>query len=183
MNLIRHIFDIEAPPETVFTSITTADGLSSRWTTKVEADTAERGSLFSFTFRGPFNPQLRITEIELPSLVAWEGVRGHDAWGSTTIRFRLDPVESGRWFTSGTRWDWICPTMLSRQPTSPGGTTSTACAFSAKRVTAGRIRLALQTQELVPRNSNGSCWRSSTSSPPPFQDAQPPGNPWQLVKT
>ncbi|MGP0110645.1 MAG: SRPBCC family protein [Acidimicrobiales bacterium] len=87
MNLIHHVLDIQAPPETVFTSITTADGLSHWWTTKVQADSAELGSLFPLTFRGPFNPQLRITEIESPSRVTWEGVSGHDAWGATTIRF------------------------------------------------------------------------------------------------
>jgi hypothetical protein len=32
----------------VFTAITTADGLSSWWTTKVAGDTAQRGSLFLF---------------------------------------------------------------------------------------------------------------------------------------
>jgi uncharacterized protein YndB with AHSA1/START domain len=95
MNLIHHAFDIQASPETVFTSITTAEGLSGWWTTKVRGDTAERGSVFSFTFQGPFKPQLQITEIERPSLVAWEGVGGHDPWGATTIRFRLDPTEDG----------------------------------------------------------------------------------------
>jgi hypothetical protein len=29
---------------------------------------------------------------------------------------------------------------------------------------------------------HGSCWRSSTSSPLPFQDAQPPGNPGRFKK-
>ncbi|MGO8862960.1 MAG: SRPBCC family protein [Acidimicrobiales bacterium] len=95
MNLIHHVFDIQAPPETVFASITTADGLSSWWTTKVNADTALRGSLFLFTFRDPFNPQLRITEIESTNLVAWEGVSGHDAWGTTTLRFQLDRADAG----------------------------------------------------------------------------------------
>lgn len=66
MNLIHHVFDIKAPPELLFSSITTADGLSAWWTTKVQADNAEIGSLFLFTFRGRFNPQLRITEIESP---------------------------------------------------------------------------------------------------------------------
>ena len=83
MNLIHHVLDIQAPPETVFTSITTADGLSPWWTTKVQADNAELGSLFLLTFRGPFNPQLRISEIESPSRVTWEGVSGTGiCWGS-----------------------------------------------------------------------------------------------------
>jgi hypothetical protein len=36
-----HVFDIKAPPELLFGSITTADGLSAWCTTKVEADNAE----------------------------------------------------------------------------------------------------------------------------------------------
>jgi uncharacterized protein YndB with AHSA1/START domain len=95
VNLIHHVFDIQAPPEAVFASITTADGLSSWWTTKVQADSAEPGSLLMFTFRGPFRPQLRITEIEPPVRVTWEGVSGHDAWGATTIRFQLDRIDEG----------------------------------------------------------------------------------------
>jgi uncharacterized protein YndB with AHSA1/START domain len=95
VSLIHHAFDIQAPPETVFTSITTADGLSSWWTTTVTAGTAELGSLFMLGFRGPFNPRLRITEIERPSVVAWEGVSGHDAWGPTMLRFELDRIEGG----------------------------------------------------------------------------------------
>jgi uncharacterized protein YndB with AHSA1/START domain len=95
VNLIHHVFEVQAPTDTVFTSITTGDGLSSWWTTKVQAGPAERGSLFLFTFRGPFKPQLRIAEVEAPSLVAWEGMGGHDAWGATTLRFQLDPIEGG----------------------------------------------------------------------------------------
>jgi uncharacterized protein YndB with AHSA1/START domain len=95
VNLIHHVLDIQAPPETVFTSVTTADGLSPWWTTKVQADSAELGSLFLLTFRGPFNPQLRITETESPSRVTWEGFSGHDAWGATTIRFQLDRIDGG----------------------------------------------------------------------------------------
>ena len=93
MNLISHVFDIQAPPETVFCSLTTADGLSAWWTTKVQGDSAARGSLFQFMFRGPFNPQPRIIEIDSPILVVWKGVSGHDAWGATTIRFQLDSVD------------------------------------------------------------------------------------------
>lgn len=95
MNLIHHVFDIQAPPESVFTAVTTADGLSAWWTTVAHADTAECGSLYHFTFRGPFNPHLRVTEIEPPSFVAWEGVGGHDAWGPTSIRFEFDLIDGG----------------------------------------------------------------------------------------
>ncbi len=95
MNLIHHVFDIQAPQESVFTAVTNADGLSSWWTTSVQAETAAPGSRFRFAFRGSFNPQLRITEIESPSLVAWEGVDGHDAWGPTLLRFEFSRIDTG----------------------------------------------------------------------------------------
>ena len=95
MNPIHHVLDVQAPPEAVFTSITTAEGLSAWWTATALEGTATQGSLFLFTFRGRFTPLLRITEIDSPSFVAWEGVSGHDAWGPTSLQFRLDPVEGG----------------------------------------------------------------------------------------
>jgi uncharacterized protein YndB with AHSA1/START domain len=95
VNHAHHVFDIRETPDTVFASITTAGGLSSWWTTSVQAGTAERGSLFLFRSRGPFDPQLRMTEIESPSLVAREGVSGHDAWATTTLPVQPDRIEGG----------------------------------------------------------------------------------------
>ena len=107
MNLIHHVLDIQAPPETVFTSITTADGLSPWWTTKVQADSAELGSLFLLTFRGPCNPQLRISEIESPSRVTWEGVSGTGTcWGSAGTIKR--PVEGELLATVPRNWRRRC---------------------------------------------------------------------------
>jgi hypothetical protein len=95
VNLLHHVFDIQASQETAFTAVTNGDGLSSRWTNSVQADTAEPGSRFRFAFRGPFNPQLRIPEIEPTSLVAWEGVDGHDPRGPTLLRFEFDRIGNG----------------------------------------------------------------------------------------
>lgn len=95
MQTIHHVLDIDAPRESVFTVLTTTSGLSSWWTTKVEANEMALGTLFDVTF-GPFNPHLRITEFDCPARVTWEGVRGHDAWGeSTTIRFELEAKSGG----------------------------------------------------------------------------------------
>jgi hypothetical protein len=64
-------------------------------TTKVQVDEDEVGSIFLFTFRGSFNPQMRISEIEMPSVVEFDGMGGNEAWGATTIRFQLDPIYEG----------------------------------------------------------------------------------------
>jgi len=65
-------------------------------------------------------------------------------------------------------------TMLSRQSTSPGGTTSIACASAAKRVTASRINPAHPAQELVPPNSNDSNLSSPFLESDKFQESQGP---------
>jgi uncharacterized protein YndB with AHSA1/START domain len=96
LSTVHHLLDIAAPPEVVFRSLTTAEGLSAWWTTEVTAGEPMVGADLSFTFRGPFNPQMRIVELDRPACVTWKGTGGHDAWGkTTTIRFQLDPADGG----------------------------------------------------------------------------------------
>jgi uncharacterized protein YndB with AHSA1/START domain len=96
MRTVHHLFEIAAPRETVFRSLTTAPGLAAWWTTEVNADEVAVGATIRFTFRGPFSPRMRITELDPPAGVAWGGIGGHDAWGrATAIRFRLDAADGG----------------------------------------------------------------------------------------
>jgi uncharacterized protein YndB with AHSA1/START domain len=93
---IHHVFEIAAPRETVFRALTTADGLAGWWTTHVRMDEAAVGASITFTFRGAFNPRMRITAIDPPAHVDWEGVGGHAAWGThTAIRFELEATSGG----------------------------------------------------------------------------------------
>lgn len=95
--MIHHVFEIAAPRETVFRALTTADGLAGWWTTQVRMDDVAVGARIDFTFRGPFNPQVRITEVDPPAHVAWEGVSGYAvAWGAqTSILFALEATSGG----------------------------------------------------------------------------------------
>lgn len=93
---ICHAFEIAAPPETVFSALTTAEGLSRWWTTSVSGEAAKVGGMIRFTFRGPFNPVLRVTRFDPPARVEWHGAGGHAAWGSRTgIEFGLHAAGSG----------------------------------------------------------------------------------------
>jgi len=93
---VHHICEIRAPRETVFNALTTTEGLSGWWTTGAMAEEAAVGATLVFTFRGPFNPQMQVVELDRPTQVSWEGVGGYDAWGSTTfIRFALDATSGG----------------------------------------------------------------------------------------
>lgn len=88
---IRLVLDIAAPPESVFSAITTVDGLAAWWTTQVRAEEAT----LECTFRGAFSPRMQVAECVSPTRVRWEGRGGHDAWGATDISFTLAPMDGG----------------------------------------------------------------------------------------
>lgn len=93
--MIHHRLEIVAPRERVFGALTTAEGLSAWWTTKVRADAPAVGAYLHFTFRGPFNPRMRISELSPPERLSWKGVGGHAAWGDTAISFELEETGGG----------------------------------------------------------------------------------------
>lgn len=93
---IRHELEIAAPPEIVFRALTTADGLARWWTTGVSGDPAAAGGLIRFTFRGPFNPVMRVAAFDPPARVEWQGAGDHAAWGTrTSIEFSLSAADGG----------------------------------------------------------------------------------------
>lgn len=90
------MFEIRPLREMVFNALTTTEGLSGWWTTGATAEDAAVGANLVFTFGGPFNPHMRVVELDRPAHVGWEGVGGHEAWGATTtIRFDLDATSDG----------------------------------------------------------------------------------------
>ena len=100
MKTIHHVFDTTAPRDTVFAALTTARGLSGRWTTSVKAG-AGAGAIAHFTFAGDFHPDMRVTALEPPALVCWECVGGHEPWAQNTFRFELGDKATGRSSVSG----------------------------------------------------------------------------------
>ena len=94
MRTIHHVLTTTAPPAAVFSALTTAEGLSGWWTTKVTAEPAV-GSVVQFTFGGDFNPQMRVTDLTPGALVAWECVGGHEPWAANTFRFELAGQDGG----------------------------------------------------------------------------------------
>ena len=150
MNFIQHAFDIQAPREKVFTSITTADGLSSWWTTEVQADEAKVGALYHFTFRGPSIRNSGLPRSTRPpwcpgraSAVTTPGEPPRSASNS-------NPLMTGPWSASGTRWVRKGRRLPSLQQTSTGATTSTACGSSASGARASRIDLVFPRPESAP---------------------------------
>jgi uncharacterized protein YndB with AHSA1/START domain len=94
MKTIHHVFEIAAPPGKIFAALTTTEGLSEWWTTKVSAQ-AKVGAVVDFTFGGDFNPDMRVTEFDPPVLVGWKCEGGHEPWTENTFRFELEKKGSG----------------------------------------------------------------------------------------
>lgn len=95
MHDIVHELTIEAPPEAVFTAITTADGLASWWTTDATAD-PELGGTATFGFDdGATRLTMRIDAIDAPELVHWNCTGGPEEWVGTSVAFRIEPSPGG----------------------------------------------------------------------------------------
>ena len=89
MKRIIHAVHITARREKVFEALTTEGGLSSWWTTRVSVD-ARVGGVVDFTFLEGFNPDMEITALDSPAVVAWTCVGGHEPWANNTFRFAIE---------------------------------------------------------------------------------------------
>ena len=94
MKKIIHCLNVKVSPGAVFPALTTETGLASWWSTKVKAE-ARIGGIVDFTFIADFNPNMKVTSLEDPSLVAWECVSGHPPWANNTFRFALKETDGG----------------------------------------------------------------------------------------
>jgi len=94
MKTILHTADISSSPSKVFAALATEEGLSGWWTTKVKAD-VRVGGIIDFTFGQTFNPDMEITTLEKPQLVAWKCVGGHEPWSDNTFHFKIEARGDG----------------------------------------------------------------------------------------
>lgn len=95
MKKILHVVNIDAPRKKVFDAVTTETGLTSWWSTKVSAEERQGGEV-RFTFRGDFNPVMKIASLDEPRFLEWECVSGHEPWQKNTFGFQLKELEDGR---------------------------------------------------------------------------------------
>jgi uncharacterized protein YndB with AHSA1/START domain len=60
LRTIHHVFSVSARPDRVFGALTSGEGQSGWWTTKVAVERHVGGHV-RFTFGGAFNPDMEIT--------------------------------------------------------------------------------------------------------------------------
>ncbi len=106
MDDIMHWISIDAPPARVFDAVTTAQGLSSWWTSDVEADAAVGDvSVFGFNDRSVVF-RMRVDELAAPHCVRWTCVGDFPEWEGTRIEFRIEETDEGQSNLTFTHAGW-----------------------------------------------------------------------------
>ena len=96
MQDICHALTIDAPPETVFDAINSAEGNRAFWTDQTEYEPTE-GSTAVFSFGSDAETQFRFeaTSLQRPRSLTWTCVGGPPEWQPTSIVWTLTPADGG----------------------------------------------------------------------------------------
>lgn len=90
-----HAVDIDADAATIFTAITTRDGLAGFWTSDCDAQ-AVIGSVSRFGFpAAPVDLRMRVDGLEPIRSVSWTCLGDFPHWADTTISWEIGPAASG----------------------------------------------------------------------------------------
>ena len=87
MSCIRHLLTIHQTEWSVYSALTTVEGLSHWWTPRVSGDPGEGGSL-RFYF-GDYYKEMRVIKNEPPTMLVWRCTEGVPEWIDTVITFEI----------------------------------------------------------------------------------------------
>jgi len=92
---ILHQLVINVPPAAVFDAITQKKGLSSWWTTDVNAECMV-GTIAEFGFNSrAVVLEMRVVALDKPNFIRWHCLAGHTEWSNTDLTFALSAREGG----------------------------------------------------------------------------------------
>ena len=88
---IKHLFHINASLEKVFEAISTINGMTNWWTTKITGN-SELGGVIHFRFPES-GPDMKVIERKVNEKISWECVESPFGWVGNTFTFALDENE------------------------------------------------------------------------------------------
>src|SRR5258708_32603245 len=91
--LLVHQVNVKATPDTIYTAVSTAQGLQGFWTSESQAE-PKVGSIATFGFGGP-TQRMRIDELMPGKRVKWTGLADFPNWDGTTVTWDISPAENG----------------------------------------------------------------------------------------
>lgn len=91
-----HAVDIDADAATIFTAITTRDGLAGFWTSDCDAQPVI-GTVSRFGFpTAPVDLRMRVDRLEPSRSASWTCLGDFPQWAGTTVTWEITPAASGR---------------------------------------------------------------------------------------
>ena len=89
MYSIKHILHINASIESVFSALTTIEGLSNWWTIQTSGNSVLEG-IIEFRFGEQYFNTMKVETLVENKAVQWLCIDGHSDWINTIISFELD---------------------------------------------------------------------------------------------
>lgn len=87
-DILHRIGIKSASLEDVYQAITTRNGLAGWWTNNTEGAGDQVGNVIKFRF-GAGGFDMKVVELEAPSLLVWEVTEGPEEWIGTTVQWEL----------------------------------------------------------------------------------------------
>lgn len=85
---------IQAPPERVFRTISTSQGLDAWWTKRAAGEPRE-GAEYTFWFSPEYDWRAVVTRCVPNGEIEWQLTRADGDWTGTMVGFKLEPRENG----------------------------------------------------------------------------------------
>lgn len=89
---LKHFFEIDAPINSVYSAITTQEGLAAWWTEIAVARPVE-GTISEFTFNSGAYNKMKVARLEKPTKVMWECVDGAEEWMRSKVWARISKLK------------------------------------------------------------------------------------------
>jgi uncharacterized protein YndB with AHSA1/START domain len=94
---MHHLVEIDgADANAAYTALTTHDGITGWWTSRVTGSGGSVGDTLAMSFPdAPMTWDMRVATVDLPTRVEWDCTGGPPGWPGTRVGWHLQATDSG----------------------------------------------------------------------------------------